>query len=111
LESTASVVELQTIEEFASYLPPGPNESPPVDPLAELAKLHRQMRLNLRELAQAQGQLEESHGSLEEEQRELKSTVEEMETTVEDLSSCADEVQRLTDEVREIDARIDSILG
>jgi chromosome segregation ATPase len=111
LESTASVVELQTIEEFASYLPPSPNESPPVDPLAELARLRRQMRLGLRELAQAQAQLEESHRGLEEEQGELRATVEEVEATVEDLSSCEDEVRKLTDEVRDIDARIDSILG
>ena len=90
-EPNATVVELQTIEDFASYLAPTDAEPAPVDPvdlLAELRRLRAQVRGisgRLRELNQAQIDLKESQKTLEEEQEALKDTIQEMQSAVGDL--------------------------
>jgi hypothetical protein len=104
----ATVAELHTIEEFASYLPPSPTEPPSVDLSAELRRLRRDVRTAMERLERPQKGLAEQH-------EELESTIEEIQSTVDELDSIDEsdihhDVQRLSDEVRELDARIDSIL-
>jgi hypothetical protein len=108
LEPNATVAELHTLEDFASYLPPSPTEPPSIDVSASLNRLRR----DLRRLAERVDAFQKTVSGT---QSDFGDAIEELQAAVDDLSSAdeselADEVRQLRDDVRDLDARVDSII-
>ena len=108
LDRSAVIVELNTLEEFAAYLPMSAVEAVPPDLATGLVELRQQ----LRRLSVRLTRFGAAQASLEGEQADAKSIMEELESRIDDLeySDAAGDLVRLQSEVRDLDARIDSIV-
>ncbi len=110
LAPNATVVELQTLEDLASYLPRSTEEPPLLDLTAELKRLERQVQRSSQRLSDL---IDEQH-DFKRHQDELESTLEEISQSIDELNAdgdLADRVQRLSDEINDLDSRIDSIVS
>lgn len=111
IDPNTLVIELSTLNEFASYLPRSEAEPPEVHLETELERVHNEIRglaRRVRDFRTAHGERE-----LREELDDLRGSFEELEGRVDEIeeSGLAGDIQRVQDEVRDLDARIDSIVG
>lgn len=108
LAPSASVIELDTLEDFASYLPPSPSEPDALDIDREV----RRLRVQVRRLQRKASSLAEGQETAEVEASDARETIERLAERLEELEDLdlADMVERLQGEVRDFDARLDSML-
>jgi hypothetical protein len=107
LDLNAVVIELSTLEEFASYLPTSKLEVPVLDPGAVASDLSKQLnRLGARLAA-----IHQAQSSVERDQENIRDDIHEMIQRVEAIedSEVEDEIERLQSEISNLDSRIDSL--
>ena len=108
LDPNGVVVELESLEEFASYLPASPSEDAAPDVAHDLGVLRTRARQTSARLAS----ITEKQSDIESSQEDIQSLLDELQSRVEAIedSDVAEQFQHLESEVRDLDARIDSIL-
>jgi SIR2-like domain len=119
LMPSTTVIELDTLDEFASYLPRTTQEAAEkslLDQITEMRSRLNRTTTSVSRLRRSQDQFEGSIEELENQQEELRNDLIELQTIIDEVSDgdrgeIGQEVRRLTDEVSDLDARIDSILS
>jgi hypothetical protein len=110
------VTELSTIEEFAAYLPSGPNERRPVDVERVLVTFRR----DLRRLSNRVGRTESQQSDFDTAIDDLQDSVDVLEGHIEGAPEIVDAddyreleatVARLASEINDLDARLDSLVS
>ena len=107
LNFNAVVIELSTLEEFASYLPPSKFEAPPIDSATIVIELSKQ----LNRLAMRLGTILQAQSGFEHDQESIKDDIEELIQRIESIedSGVADDMERLQSAIGDLDSRIDSL--
>lgn len=109
--SDCLVAELETLEDFAQHLPPGPSENPPIPVQPALRTVMSRQNKLLETLQRLESQLDDVDLD------ELQWSTQELEQTVGDLRSeldnavSSDDLDALRGYVDDLESRIDSILG
>jgi hypothetical protein len=108
LSRDSLVVELDSLAEFASYLPLAASEPRPVDLARELARI----RTRLKNFNERLDEISSSQGDLESQLEDTVSDIEDMQIRLDDLGQAADndDLLRVKSDVADLDARLDSIL-
>jgi hypothetical protein len=106
LSKDSSVIQLDSLAEFAAYLPRSSSEPRSVDIPRELARL----RTRVGRLARDLQDLQSSHSDLESEQDDALEAIEDLQHRLDVVAMDADDLQRLRSDVADLDGRLDSIL-
>jgi hypothetical protein len=107
LSTTATVIELATIQEFAAYLAASPAEDAQPDIWSELVTLKdgvARVRSRIASVAR-------SHDTLERQVESMQSTLDDISEHIDELvdNDTIDEVQRIQRDLEDLDSRVDSL--
>jgi hypothetical protein len=107
LDSNAVVIELSTLEEFASYLPTSKLEVPALDLRAVAADLSKQIN----RLAARLAAINQAQSSVDRDQENIRDDIHDIIQRVEAIeeSEVEGEIEQLRNEINSLDSRIDSL--
>jgi archaellum component FlaC len=118
LMSSTTVIELDTLEEFASYLPHTKQEAGEKSLTVQIEEIRSRLNrttTTVSRLRRSQDLIAGSIEDLESQQEELRDDLSELQSVVDevgdgDRGEIGQEVRKLSDQVSDLDARIDSML-